>query len=88
MTDKEIISEVNRCISMEADAIGKLTEVLDEKAVLETAKVLQNCKGKVILSTFDAICIALMQMTGYTREQFAVIHPGGAVGERLLNHID
>lgn len=187
---------------MEADAIGKLTEVLDEKAVLETAKVLQNCKGKVILSgcgtsamaakkiahslccieipalflspadavhgglgvlqeddililiskggntqelvnlipacrtkkakligvsenpdskiaqaadiymkvkaerepcrfnmlatsstlavisTFDAICIALMQMTGYTREQFAVIHPGGAVGERLLNHID
>lgn len=202
MTDKEIISEVNRCISMEADAIGKLTEVLDEKAVLETAKALQNCKGKVILSgcgtsamaakkiahslccieipalflspadavhgglgvlqeddililiskggntqelvnlipacrtkktkligvsenpdskiaqaadiymkvkaerepcrfnmlatsstlavisTFDAICIALMQMTGYTREQFAVIHPGGAVGERLLNHID
>lgn len=50
MTDKEIISEVNRCISMEADAIGKLTEVLDEKAVLETAKALQNCKGKVILS--------------------------------------
>ena len=48
MTDKEIISEVNRCISMEADAIGKLTEVLDEKAVLETAKVLQNRKGKVI----------------------------------------
>lgn len=202
MTDKEIISEVNRCISMEADAIGKLTEVLDEKAVLETAKALQSCKGKVILSgcgtsamaakkvahslccieipalflspadavhgglgvlqeedililiskggntqelvnlipacrtkkakligvsenpdskiaqaadiymkvkaerepcrfnmlatsstlavisTFDAICIALMQMTGYTREQFAVIHPGGAVGERLLNHID
>mgnify|MGYP004553407379 FL=1 len=202
MTDKEIISEVNRCISMEADAIGKLTEVLDEKAVLETAKALQNCKGRVILSgcgtsamaakkiahslccieipalflspadavhgglgvlqeddililiskggntqelvnlipacrtkkakligvsenpdskiaqaadiymkvkaerepcrfnmlatsstlavisTFDAICIALMQMTGYTREQFAVIHPGGAVGERLLNHID
>ena len=36
----------------------------------------------------DAICIALLQMTGYTREQFAVIHPGGAVGERLLNHID
>lgn len=202
MTDKEIISGVNRCISMEADAIGKLTEVLDEKAVLETAKALQNCKGKVIISgcgtsamaakkiahslccieipalflspadavhgglgvlqeddililiskggntqelvnlipacrtkkakligvsenpdskiaqaadiymkvkaerepcrfnmlatsstlavisTFDAICIALMQMTGYTREQFAVIHPGGAVGERLLNHID
>jgi len=33
---------------------------------------------------FDAICIALMKYTGYTREQFGVIHPGGAVGERLL----
>ena len=38
-----------------------------------------------VISTFDAICIALMQMTGYTREQFAVIHPGGAVGDRLLH---
>lgn len=36
-----------------------------------------------VISTFDAICIALMSYTGYTREQFAVIHPGGAVGERL-----
>jgi len=33
---------------------------------------------------FDAVAIALMQYTGYTREQFAVIHPRGAVGERLL----
>ena len=33
---------------------------------------------------FDAICITIMQLTGYTKEQFAVIHPGGAVGERLL----
>jgi len=24
-------------------------------------------------------------MTEYTREQFKVIHPGGAVGERLLS---
>jgi len=37
-----------------------------------------------VIATFDAICIALMQMTGYTKEQFAVIHPAGAVGDRLL----
>ena len=41
-----------------------------------------------VISAFDSICIALMQMTGYTREQFAVIHPGGAVGERLLNKLE
>lgn len=37
-----------------------------------------------VISAFDSICIALMSYTGYTKEQFAVIHPGGAVGERLL----
>ena len=199
MTDQEILSEINRCLTMEAESIAALRQTLDQEAVLAAAKALMNCKGKVILSgcgtsamaarkvahslscieipalflspadavhgalgvlqredililiskggntqelvnlipacktkgalligvsenpesviagqadiylkvkveqepcrfnmlatastlaviaTFDAICIALMQMTGSTREQFAVIHPGGAVGERLLN---
>lgn len=201
MTDQEILSEINRCLTMEAESIARLTQELDQATVLAAAKALMNCKGKVILSgcgtsamaarkiahslscieipalflspadavhgalgvlqqedililiskggntqelvnlipacktkgalligvsenpesviarqadiylkvkvaqepcrfnmlatastlaviaTFDAICIALMQMTGYTREQFAVIHPGGAVGERLLNKL-
>lgn len=200
MTDQEILSEISRCLTMEAEAIARLTRELDQDTVLAAAKALMNCKGKVILSgcgtsamaarkiahslscieipalflspadavhgalgvlqredvliliskggntrelvnlipacktkgalligvsenpesaiagqadiylkvkverepcrfnmlatastlaviaTFDAICITLMQMTGYTREQFAVIHPGGAVGERLLNN--
>ena len=199
MTDQEILSEINRCLTMEAESIAQLRQTLEQEAVLAAANALMNCKGKVILSgcgtsamaarkiahslccieipalflspadavhgalgvlqqedililiskggntqelvnlipacktkgalligvsenpesviagqadiylkvkveqepcrfnmlatastlavvaTFDAICIALMQMTGYTREQFAVIHPGGAVGERLLN---
>lgn len=199
MTDQEILSEINRCLTMEAESIAQLRQTLDQETVLAVAGALMNCKGKVILSgcgtsamaarkvahslscieipalflspadavhgalgvlqredvliliskggntqelvnlipacktkgalligvsenpesviakqadiylkvkveqepcrfnmlatastlaviaTFDAICIALMQMTGYTREQFAVIHPGGAVGERLLN---
>lgn len=199
MTDSEILLELNRCLTMEAESIAQLRQTLDQEAVLAVARALMNCKGKVILSgcgtsamaarkiahslscieipalflspadavhgalgvlqqedililiskggntqelvnlipacktkgalligvsenpesviagqadiylkvkveqepcrfnmlatastlaviaTFDAICIALMQMTGYTREQFAVIHPGGAVGERLLN---
>ena len=201
MTDSEILSEINRCLTMEAESIAQLRQTLEQEAVLAAANALMNCKGKVILSgcgtsamaarkiahslccieipalflspadavhgalgvlqredililiskggntqelvnlipacktkgalligvsenpasviarqadiylkvkveqepcrfnmlatastlaviaTFDAICIALMQMTGYTREQFAVIHPGGAVGERLLNKV-
>lgn len=32
---------------------------------------------------FHALQTALIEETGYRNEQFAVIHPGGAVGERL-----
>lgn len=39
-----------------------------------------------VIATFDAIVIALMFYTNYTREQFAIIHSGGAVGERLLKN--
>ena len=32
---------------------------------------------------FNALQAALIEVTGYRNEQFALIHPGGAVGERL-----
>ena len=32
---------------------------------------------------FDALQAALIEETGYRNEQFALIHPGGAVGERF-----
>ena len=34
---------------------------------------------------FHALQAALIEITGYRNEQFALIHPGGAVGERLNN---
>lgn len=46
--------------------------------------MLATSSTMAVVSVFDAICIALMTYTSYTREQFAVIHPKGAVGERLL----
>jgi KpsF/GutQ family protein len=50
----------------------------DEFNMLATASTL------AVIAVFDAVCIALMRVTGYTRQQFALIHPGGAVGDRLL----
>ena len=50
--------------------------------------MLATASTLAVISMFDAICIALTQLKGYTREQFAVIHPHGAVGERLLKHLD
>ena len=46
--------------------------------------MLATASTMAVVSVFDAVCIALMQYTDYTKEQFAVIHPKGAVGERLL----
>ena len=37
------------------------------------------------VALFDALICAIMEETDYRKEQFGLIHPGGAVGERL-NH--
>jgi len=37
----------------------------------------------VLNAIFDALQTAVMEETGFQPEQFALIHPGGAVGERL-----
>lgn len=44
----------------------------------------QGTTSTTVLSViFDALQTALIEVTGYQNEQFALIHPGGAVGERL-----
>ncbi len=35
------------------------------------------------IAIFDAMLAAIMEVTNYRLEQFALIHPGGAVGSRL-----
>jgi D-arabinose 5-phosphate isomerase GutQ len=47
--------------------------------------MLATTSTMAVVAVFDAACIALMASTGFTREQFAIIHPSGAVGERLLS---
>ncbi len=48
-----------------------------------------NCQGTtsfaVTCAIFDALQTALVEYTGYKNEEFALIHPGGAVGKRLNN---
>jgi D-arabinose 5-phosphate isomerase GutQ len=46
--------------------------------------MLATASTLAVVALFDAVCVALMARTGYSREQFAIIHPGGAVGDRLL----
>ncbi len=39
------------------------------------------------LALGDAIAVALMHEKGFTKEDFARSHPGGALGRRLLTHV-
>ena len=48
----------------------------------------QGTSSFVVMSAiFDALQAALIEETGFQNEQFAIIHPGGAVGESL-NSLD
>ncbi len=46
-----------------------------------------NCQGTtsntVVNAIFDALQAAMIEEMDFQNEQFALIHPGGAVGERL-----
>lgn len=59
--------------------------VLKQYVNRETDKF--NCQGTTsttaLCMIFHALQTALIEETGYSVEQFALIHPGGAVGQRL-----
>ena len=59
--------------------------VLPMRVDLETDKYnTQSTSSFVALSSvFDALQTALIEETNYVNEKFALVHPGGAVGERL-----
>ncbi len=62
--------------------------VLKQYVNRETDKY--NCQGTTsttaLIMIFHALQTALIEETGYASEQFALIHPGGAVGQRLNNN--
>jgi KpsF/GutQ family protein len=56
----------------------KVAEEADDFNMLATTSTM------AVVAVFDAVCICLMEYMDYSKEKFAVIHPGGAVGDRLL----
>ncbi|HZR21446.1 MAG TPA: SIS domain-containing protein [Verrucomicrobiae bacterium] len=71
-----------------ASALGQAADfVLRVKVEREPDEfnMLATASTMAVVAVFDAICIALMKRTRYTQDRFAIIHPGGAVGERLLS---
>ncbi|MBI4834960.1 MAG: KpsF/GutQ family sugar-phosphate isomerase [Planctomycetes bacterium] len=67
--------------------IGKLSDV-----VLETGKIKEACPWDIVptasttamLALGDALALTVFKHRKFTKEQFALYHPGGELGRRLL----
>lgn len=68
--------------------LGKNSEIF-LKVKIQTEpdefNMLATASSITVLALFDAICIAVMKNTKFSKEQFKVNHPQGAVGKRLKN---
>jgi len=73
--------------NMESPLARAADVVLKQHVNKETDK--WNAQGTTsttaLCMIFHALQAAMIEQTGYQAEQFALIHPGGAVGERLNN---
>ncbi len=66
-------------LAEKSDAVLKVKapDGVDPYGMIATGSSLVN--GAVC----DALCVVLLKLRGYTREQFGATHPEGAVGEKL-----
>jgi arabinose-5-phosphate isomerase len=80
-------------ISITADLKSKLAHYSD--VVLNTAVRKEACplnlapttSTTVTLALGDALAITLLKLRGFKKEQFALYHPGGTLGKRLLTKV-
>ena len=93
---KELLPIVDICKAKQVSIIT-VTENLESSLALSADVVLKqyvnietdkwNTQGTTsttaLCMIFHALQSALVEVTGFQAEQFALIHPGGAVGERL-----
>ncbi|MFO8006527.1 MAG: SIS domain-containing protein [Candidatus Brocadiia bacterium] len=63
------LSDVVHCV--------RAPEDVDPYGMVATGSSLVNAAAG------DALCVLLLELTGYSREEFGQTHPGGAVGRRL-----
>ena len=72
-------------------ALGKLCDVALDAWVREEAcphDLAPTTSTTVALALGDALAVTLLEYKGFRREDFARLHPGGAIGRRLLRRVD
>ena len=65
-----------------------VTLLVDVEGEADTIALAPTCSTTVALAMCDALAVALMHRRGFTREQFAIFHPGGSLGRKLLLTVD
>lgn len=71
--------------------LAMASDVALDVAVAEEACLLNlapTASTTAALAMGDAMAVALLENRGFTREDFALAHPGGALGRRLLLRVD
>jgi arabinose-5-phosphate isomerase len=71
--------------------LGKAAEVTLDISVAQEACPLNlapTASTTAALAVGDALAVALLESTGFTEQDFALSHPGGALGKQLLLHIE
>jgi len=72
-------------------ALGKLCDVALDAWVREEAcphDLAPTTSTTGALALGDALAVTLLEYKGFRREDFARLHPGGAIGRRLLRRVD
>jgi arabinose-5-phosphate isomerase len=70
--------------------LAKLSEIhLDISVAKEacTLNLAPTTSTTVTLAMGDALAVSLLDIRGFREEDFAMSHPGGALGRRLLTHV-
>lgn len=73
-----------------ASRLAKLADVHLNIAVAKEACTLNlapTTSTTVTLAMGDALAVALLDVRGFREQDFALSHPGGALGRRLLTHV-
>ncbi len=74
-----------------SSTLGKAADVVIDAGVKEEAcpmGLAPTASTTAALALGDALAIALLEMRGFKEEDFALIHPAGAIGKRLLLRVE
>src|SRR5437899_2273774 len=83
MTRNEIVELGRRVVRLERDALE--AAVREEACPHDLAPTTSTTTALVL---GDALAVALLQKKGFKREDFARLHPGGALGRQLVTRVE